>query len=649
MRAESPPLTVIVLTLNEERDLPLCLASVAGLPAWVVVLDSGSTDRTVAIAREWGATVHTRPFTGYASQRNAALALANTTWVLFLDADERLTLAGAAEIAALVGAPATASGPVGHWLPRHNEFFGRRLRGGGWWPDPQLRLLRPDRARYDEAREVHEVVLLDGPSATVREPLIHRNYDRWGEFTAKQRDYAERHARDLTVRGVRTRPWTPLSMPVREFRRRFVTLDAWRDGALGLALSGAMAWYEGRAYAMSRASGVVSREKSGRDGMGEEHRRDAETQSTTRAKKGCNSRHRGVEENARRNPQVLSDFLCRRSATDYGLRTTDSFSHDSRLTTHDLSIILVSRDTRDLTLRCLAAVGASLAGAGVTWEVLLVDNASGDGTTGAVRAACPQVRIIESGANLGFGAGCNLGLRAAGGRAILFLNPDTAPVGDALPRLLATLWADPALGIVGPALCYPDGRPQGARRRFPTPLTAFLESTIVQQYWPQNRVLDRYYLADRPDDARQDVDWLYGACLLARRSALRAIGGFDEGYFMYSEELDLCARLRADGWRIAYEPAATVVHHEGASSEQAVPGRHINFDTSKVRFYRRRYGRPFGELLRAFLLGTYVVQLGQEVGKWLLGHRRALRRQRIGTYLRVLRSGLRERGVRRGS
>jgi len=602
MRAESPPLTVIVLTLNEERDLPVCLASVAALPARLVVLDSGSTDRTVALAREAGATVHTRPFAGYASQRNAALALAETPWILFLDADERLTPAGAAEIVAIVGAPATA-GPVGYWLPRHNEFFGHRLRGGGWWPDPQLRLLRLARARYDEARAVHEVVLLDGPSATLREPIIHRNYDHWREFTAKQRDYADRHARDLAARGVRTRPWTPLSMPVREFRRRFVTLGAWRDGALGLALSGAMAWYEGRAYAMSRRSAVGGRQK----GRGE-----------------------------RGGVRPISGLPIAPSA-------------DRRPPTADLSVILVSRDTRDLTLRCLDAVGASLAGARVTWEAILVDNASGDGTVAATRAAFPEVRIIETGANRGFGAGCNLGLRAAGGRAILFLNPDTEPLADALPRLLDTLWGDPALGLVGPALRYPDGRPQGARRRFPTRLTPFLESTIVQQYWPQNRTLDRYYLADRPDDTRQDVDWLYGACLLARRAALRAVGGFDEGYFMYSEELDLCARLRAAGWRIAYEPAATVVHHEGASSAQAIPHRHINFNTSKVRFYRRRFGAPFGELLRAFLLGTYVVQLGQEGGKWLLGHRRDLRRQRIGTYVRVLRSGLRERVVGRES
>lgn len=607
MGAETLPLTIIVLTLNEERDLPLCLASVAGLPARVFVLDSGSTDRTVTLAREAGATVHTRPFSGYASQRNAALTLTDTPWVLFLDADERLTPAGRAEIATVVAAPLADSAPVGYWIPRHNEFFGRRLRGGGWWPDAQLRLLRPERARYDESREVHEVVILAGPSATLREPLIHRNYDSWGEFFAKQRDYADRHARDLVAQGVHTRPWTPFSMPVREFRRRFVTLGAWRDGALGLALSGAMAWYEGRAYLTSRQLSV---------GSGQKERRQP----------AADSRQRGVGK--RGDGPDASDSVRRISA-------------DSRQPTAVLSVILVSRDTRALTLRCLEAVGRSLAGAGVPWETILVDNASGDGTVDVVRAAFPDVRIIEAGGNRGFAAGCNLGLRAADGRAVLFLNPDTEPVDDALPRLLATLEADPTLGLVGPALRYPDGTPQSSRRRFPTPLTPFLESTLIQRYWSRNRVLDHYYLVDRPDDVRQDVDWLSGACLLARWEALAAIGGFDEGFFMYSEELDLCARLRAAGWRIAYEPAATVIHHEGASSAQAVPYRHLNFNTSKVRFYRRRYGVLYGEILRTFLLLTYVIQLGQEGAKWLFGHRRELRRQRIGTYWLVLRSGLR--------
>ena len=433
------------------------------------------------------------------------------------------------------------------------------------------------------------MVLLDGPDARLREPLIHRNYDSWGEFRARQRAYADRHARDLARRGIRPRPWTYATMPLREFRRRYLTLGSWRDGRLGLALAAAMAWYEGRAYWQLRGAGRGARDLA--------------------------AGAAGASEMALA-PRAL-----------------------------DLSIVVVSRDTRDLTLRCLAAVGASLAGAGRSWELILVDNASGDGTVAAVRAAYPDVRIIEAGGNRGFAVGNNLGIRRARGGMVLLLNPDTEVVGDAIPRLLGALEADPALGAIGPLLRYPDGAPQGSRRRFPTRLTPFLESTIVQQYWRRNRVLDHYFVADRPADERQDVDWLNGACLLVRRGALAAVGGFDEGYFMYSEELDLCARIRAHGWRIAYDPAAVVIHHEGASSAQAVPRRHISFNTSKVRFYRRRYGRLYGEALRAFLLLTYAVQLGQEGGKWLLGHKRPLRRQRLAADLAVLRSGLRDTGA----
>lgn len=585
-------LTVIILTKDEERDLPACLASVATLDARIVVFDSGSTDRTVAIARAHGAEVFTRPFTGYASQRNAALTFCATPWVLFLDADEALTPSGRAEVAAIVSRPTRAGDPVGYWVPRHNLFFGRRARGGGWWPDYQLRLFQPARARYDQSREVHEVVVLDGPDAQLVEPLVHRNYDRWGEFRAKQRTYAARHARDLAERGVRPRPWTYGTMPLREFRRRYVTLGARRDGALGFALSLSMAWYEGRAYWQL---GRIVRQQ----------------------------RDRVVSAASPPPTPVLPPTLFQQPPT------------------LDLSIVIVSRDTRALTLGCLAAVGRSLADAGIEWETILVDNASSDGTVAAVRAAYPAVRIVEVGGNHGFAVGNNLGLREARGRALLLLNPDTEPIAAAIPQLLAALQADPALGGIGPTLRYPDGTPQEARRRFPTRLTPFVESTVVQGYWRRNRILDRYYLADRPADRPQDVDWLYGACLLVRRSALAASGGFDEGFFMYSEELDLCARIRAHGWRIGFLPSATVIHHEGASSSQAVPRRQINFNTSKIRFYRRRYGRHFGELLRLFLLLTFVFQLGQEATKWLLGHKRPLRRQRIGAHLTVLRSGLR--------
>ncbi|HEY8600091.1 MAG TPA: glycosyltransferase [Thermomicrobiales bacterium] len=594
--AQSPlPLAVIVLTKDEERDLPACLSSVAELGVPVLVLDSGSRDRTVAIARASGAQVHVRPFTGYATQRNAALQLISSRWVLFLDADERLTPAGCAEIRALLRQPERDTAPVGYWVPRQNEFFGQRLSGGGWWPDYQLRLFRADRARYDESREVHEIVILDGPDARLTEPLIHRNYDSWGEFHAKQRAYAARHARDLAGRGLRPKPWTYATMPLREFRRRYIALDARRDGRLGLALSLAMAWYEGRAYWQL---GRIIRQ----------------------------GREAGAPLTVVAHTPLLPTPLFRRSPV------------------LDLSIVIVSRDTRDLTLGCLVAVTRSLARAGVTWELILVDNGSSDGTAAAVRAAYPAAHVIEAGGNRGFAVGNNLGLREAAGRAILLLNPDTEPIGDAIPHLLDALHADPALGVVGPMLRYPDGSPQEARRRFPTRLTPFVESTIVQSYWRRNQILDRYYLADRPADRAQDVDWLYGACLLVRRQALAGSGGFDAGFFMYSEELDLCARIRAAGWRIGYLPTATVIHHEGASSAQAVPRRQINFNTSKVRFYRRRFGILFSEALRAFLLLTFAIQLLQEAVKWLLGHKRPLRRQRVAAHLLVLRSRLRPTG-----
>ncbi|HEX5505648.1 MAG TPA: glycosyltransferase [Thermomicrobiales bacterium] len=580
------PLTAIVLTKDEERDLPDCLASLAGLVERLVVLDSGSADRTVAIARQHTPHVHTRPFDGYAGQRTAALALAAHAWVLFLDADERLTPAGREEIRRVLADADRAGAPAGYWLPRHNFFFGRRVRGGGWWPDEQLRLFRRDRARYDPAREVHEVVLLDGPAGHLREPLVHRNYDTWREFREKQRAYARRHARDLAARGVRARPWTYGTMPLREFRRRYATLGAWRDGRFGLALSTALAYYELRAYLELRA--------------------------------------------------------LRRGRPTPAAPAGGGFVFDEPATL-DLSVVVVSRDTRDLLRRCLASVAASLAGSGLIWESLIVDNASTDGTPAMVRAEFPAVRLIESGANRGFAAGNNLGLRAARGRALLLLNPDAEAVGDAIPALQRALAADPALGVVGPALRYPDGSRQESRRRAPTPLTPFLESTLVQHYWRANRVLDRYYVADRPADRPQDVDWLYGACLLARREAIADAGGLDESFFMYSEELEWCLRLRRAGWRVAYRPEATVVHHEGASSGQAVPRRHIDFNASKVLFYRRRYGASFGEALRAFLLLTYAVQLAREAGKWALGHKRPLRASRVAAYVAVLRSGLRPR------
>jgi GT2 family glycosyltransferase len=153
-------------------------------------------------------------------------------------------------------------------------------------------------------------------------------------------------------------------------------------------------------------------------------------------------------------------------------------------------------------------------------------------------------------------------------------------------------------------------------------------------------------MADWPATIRQDVDWVVGAAMLARRTALDDLlcpgdsGPFDEGFFMYSEELDLCRRLRQAGWRIVYTPEAVIIHYEGRSSEQVISARHIHFNTSKVRYYQKYFGEFWMEMLRRYLLLEFRVQVGLEWLKWWFGHKRALRAARIKAYQQVLATGL---------
>ena len=304
--------------------------------------------------------------------------------------------------------------------------------------------------------------------------------------------------------------------------------------------------------------------------------------------------------------------------------------------TIDLSIVIVSWNVRDLLRRCLASIfAARLPGL----EVIVVDNASGDGSAEMARGEFPAVRLIANARNAGFPAGNNQGFAAARGRFLMTLNPDTEVIGNALAEMIAYLDAHADVGALGPQLLNPYGSPQSSRRRFPTFTTALFESTWLQGFAPR-RVLRRYYVDDVSPDLIQAVDWLTGACIAVRREVLEALGGFDESFFMYSEELDWCRRIKSAGWKVVYLPAAKVIHYAGKSSEQAVAARHINFQSSKVRYFRKYHGSFAAGALRLFLLALYVWQIGLEALKALLGHKRAMRRQRIGAYWQVVRSRL---------
>jgi hypothetical protein len=306
----------------------------------------------------------------------------------------------------------------------------------------------------------------------------------------------------------------------------------------------------------------------------------------------------------------------------------------------DLSVVIVSWNVKALLERCLRSLLAPADSNGPTCEIIVVDNHSHDGSPEMVLGRFPTVHLIASDRNLGFGAASNRGVARSSGRYVLLLNPDTEMGSGALKAMVSYMDAHPDVAAVGPKLLFPDGRVQPSRRRFPTLLTAFLESTILQQWFPRNPVLARYYVQDSTDDEEQDVDWVIGACLLLRREAWDQVGPLDEGFFMYSEELDWCRRLKSAGGRVVYVPWAVVVHHEGQSSTQVVPARYIYFQSSKVRYFRKHHGPVAGETLRWFLLATYLYQLCLETLKYLVGHKRPLRRERMAAYLRVLRSGL---------
>ena len=303
----------------------------------------------------------------------------------------------------------------------------------------------------------------------------------------------------------------------------------------------------------------------------------------------------------------------------------------------DLSIIIVNWNVKDLLRACLHSVLAEAQAAGLAAEIIVVDSASIDGSPEMVRAEFPQVTLIASPHNLGYAGGNNTGVAAAAGRYLFLLNPDTVVKPGALACMVAFFDAHPVVGALGPQLLWPNGSVQSSRRRFPTLGSLFWESTLLGQWFPRNRHSAAYHMLDVPANQSQPVDWVVGAAILIRREAWQQTGPIDEDFFMYFEETDWCRRCQNAGWAIHYLPAAQVVHFEGKSSEQVIAARALRFQRSKIRYARKYFGRGWAAALRQFLRLTYALQWAEESAKWLIGHRRALRRDRMQAYGHVLR------------
>jgi hypothetical protein len=246
----SQPVTAAVIARDEADHIDACLTALAWADQRLVLVDAATRDRTAELAQAAGARVERRAFRDFATQRNAALALANTPWVLFVDADERVTPALRDEIRQVLAQP---DDRVGFWIPRRNFMLRRVVRGGGWFPDYQLRLLRRDAAHYEPISMVHEVASLAGPSGCLHEPLDHLSHRTLADFTRKQERYCALAARRWSAEHGRPRFRALVGQPMREFWRRYVSLAGYQDGMVGMELSLVCAWYAGKAVWLARS------------------------------------------------------------------------------------------------------------------------------------------------------------------------------------------------------------------------------------------------------------------------------------------------------------------------------------------------------------------------------------------------------------
>jgi GT2 family glycosyltransferase len=267
-----------------------------------------------------------------------------------------------------------------------------------------------------------------------------------------------------------------------------------------------------------------------------------------------------------------------------------------------MSIIIVNWNTKDCLLRCLESVFQS-AGKG-SWEVMVVDNGSRDGSGSEVKKAFPLVHLIQNEKNMGFAKAVNQGLQRASERYILLLNPDTEVKPEMMKRLVSFMNAHSDVGIAGAQLLNPDGSKQNSIANFPSLATELLNKSLLRWIFPE----------DFPGKGRNypepiEVDSVIGACMMVRREAMEQVGLLDEDYFLFLEETDWCYRMKKVGWKIYHVPDAEVYHLQGKSAEKEKKRARVEYFRSRYHFFKKNKGK----LQWFILLIGLLIRLGFEL------------------------------------
>jgi len=276
-----------------------------------------------------------------------------------------------------------------------------------------------------------------------------------------------------------------------------------------------------------------------------------------------------------------------------------------------LSIVIVSWNVKDDLLRCLASLRENPPSE--PFEVIVVDNMSSDGTAEAVKQEYPEVVIVANRENRGFAAANNQALAVSHGRYVLLLNPDTIVHPDSLDKLIAFMDNNPDVGVCGPKLLNDDGSIQASARRFPTfraVLHCHTAFRLVGLFKPQYR---KWRMKDFDFDRQTEVDQLIGAAMMVRRSVIDEVGGMDERFFMYYEEVDLCYRIKQAGWGVVFLPDAVITHLSGRSAKQIRLKRRLMMLKSMMAFFRKHRNRyavaVFAVVFKCAVIARNIIHL----------------------------------------
>jgi N-acetylglucosaminyl-diphospho-decaprenol L-rhamnosyltransferase len=283
----------------------------------------------------------------------------------------------------------------------------------------------------------------------------------------------------------------------------------------------------------------------------------------------------------------------------------------------DISIIIVNWNTPELLALCLNVIQATMKD--LCYDIWVVDNGSTDRSVEIIRSQFPHVNLIENQRNLGFAGANNRAMSACRGRYMLLLNSDAFVTPGAVKTLFELAEREPKVALVGGQLLNLDGTFQAGYTEFPTLWREFMILSTLGR-----RLFGQAYPSQHlpPGRGPSRVDYVEGACLLVRRSAWQAVGGLDEGYFMYAEEVDWCYRMHAAGWQVWYQPAARIFHVGSASSRGRNTQREVDLYASRVRFFYKQRGKFAAQLLRILILGfTLLKVLGHALLRRSTGNR----------------------------